>query len=378
MIFEKAHYISIRRDRCFNKRHQAVICDHCLDDCPAGAILLDGCEILLDRDACMGCGLCLSDCPTQVFYSGQWDETTIIETIEREKWGSVDFFCGRHTAPFGEKNDASGAVRIPACLAVVSRGAWFEIGRRAGIQLHMDQCCDCDLSETNKRLTYNIEVAAEWLEASGHPPDFKYSVHERRVKKKKSLKATDKGLRVLSRRDLILRLIGKGKANRNITKREQRELVGNAPQWGSESLLPDWHQRLAKNYCPAGEEDPSPTYWPVIQKSEVCINCGTCVAICPTKTLQIDTSSQKCEHTFTSGLCLDCRVCQSFCPVAAIDRSREKIVQPFESQVLLVAEPIRCKRCDRSVFNPSLGCAIGAPKKSLSITFSRKIAVTCF
>jgi Fe-S-cluster-containing hydrogenase component 2 len=92
MLFNQGYSIKIDENRCLNQRHSDVECSHCSRNCPSNAIINDGSGILLYADECVGCGLCLNDCPTQVFRSDKWDETSIISDVEDEGWKVTEFF----------------------------------------------------------------------------------------------------------------------------------------------------------------------------------------------------------------------------------------------------------------------------------------------
>ncbi|WP_242869956.1 hypothetical protein [Desulfitobacterium hafniense] len=73
--------------------------------------------------------------------------------MEDEAWQGTEFFCGNHPAPFKKKkHQTRGAVQIPACLSTISRGAWYEIGLKTEIELHIEVCEECPMKEAISRL----------------------------------------------------------------------------------------------------------------------------------------------------------------------------------------------------------------------------------
>lgn len=352
MLFAQGFSITIAGHRCLNQRHHGVECSHCVAHCPAKAITSYQNQVYLNQDHCNGCGLCLSDCPTQVFSSDQWDETVLINDIEEEQWKRTEFFCGKHSLPYKkDKNRDIGAVQLPVCLSAVSKGAWYELGLKTEIALHLDQCEGCPMANTMARLEFNIGTAAEWLEASAHTPQFSYIYQSSKGPSKRSLEAIETGLKVTSRRDLFLSLLGRGRQISEGRGEKAKEFPKELDEGHRSGCLPEWQIRMARVYSPKrvegppGREESPAAYWPTITMNERCVNCGMCSNFCPSGTLQTIVKDGVCSHYFTSGLCLDCRICQLFCPRGAISRAREKVEEPFARETIYSAKVIHCRRC---------------------------------
>lgn len=344
MIFKNGTFIEINEKRCLNVLHHGVECSHCISHCPGNAIHYDHNHVYLNKDRCSGCGLCLSDCPTEVFRSKQWDETTITQDIETEGWKITEFFCDRHTLPYkSDKHKERGAAQLPACLSSVSRGAWYAIGLKTEVEVHLDQCQDCPMVETVARLVHNVNTAAEWLQASGHPPQISVIHQSAQGKIKKSLLAIETGLKVTSRRDLFVSLFNRGQQLAGKTAGSAPEEVDRKTR---NMLLPEWQKRLEDVFQKNLTGSLNPAYWPTIKINDQCVNCGMCRNYCPSGTLQMEVKDGICEHSFTSGRCLDCRICELFCPKEAINRDREKVARPFESQAIHAVPVVDCKQCE--------------------------------
>ncbi|BAE82679.1 4Fe-4S binding protein [Desulfitobacterium hafniense] len=346
MIFAKGAFIEVDEKRCLNVLHHGVECNHCIGHCPADAIHYDNNHIYLNKDSCNGCGLCLSDCPTEVFHSKQWDETTIAQDIETEGWKITQFFCERHTLPYkSDKSKERGAAQLPTCLSSVSKGAWYEIGLKTEVEIHLDQCQDCPMAETVARLVYNVNTAAEWLKASGHTPRISVIHQSTQGKIKKSLLAIETGLKVTSRRDLFVSLFNRGQqlAGKSVNP---KDITAEMDKKTRNMLLPNWQKRLEDIFKKNRAANPNPTYWPTLKINDQCVNCGMCRNYCPSGTLQMEVKDGVCEHSFTSGNCLDCRICELFCPKEAISRDREKVERPFDPQVINTIPVTGCKQCE--------------------------------
>ena len=56
-------HLSVSRSQCTRARHRSSTCARCVEACPVAAINLSNCP-QIDLDACLGCGICASVCPT--------------------------------------------------------------------------------------------------------------------------------------------------------------------------------------------------------------------------------------------------------------------------------------------------------------------------
>ena len=209
MLFNAGMFILMDRERCLNDQHNGVGCRHCVSHCPGEALNLENNQIELEKEKCLGCGLCLSDCPTGVFYSKQWDEKSVLTEVKKQGAPVTQFFCEFNDEPYLNKEDKEkGAIQIPACLSSLSKGAWYEIGLLTNVELRLEKCQECKMKSCLDRLQYSVATATEWLTASGHTPAFKYIEDVKKIYKKKKLKAVSTGMKVTSRRDLFLTLFG--------------------------------------------------------------------------------------------------------------------------------------------------------------------------
>lgn len=345
MLFQQGAYMQLDINRCLNQMHNGVECSHCVSHCPGQALILANHQIYLVQDHCLGCGLCFGDCPTQVFGSSQWDETTIGQAVEAQEAEVTQIFCGYHSTPYLCKEDQEKrAIQIPTCLSAISKGMWYELGLLGGIELRLDECQDCPMKSCLERLKISLETAMEWLEASGHTPDFSLIYTADKAKKRKKLQAVSTGLKVTSRRDLFLILMGRkhedkpsGQTDMADGKEAQKRTGVNA--------LPDWQKRLGDSYSRHFQGGGSPAFWPFIQMSTECVNCGMCAKYCPTQALTIEVGEGECVHYFTSGHCLDCRICMLFCPTRSILRDRLPNAHPFQKQAIFKATVGKCKYC---------------------------------
>lgn len=350
MLFKNGSYLQIDASRCLNQLHNGVECQHCVNHCPGEALVLSKHEIYLIQDKCLGCGLCFSDCPTQVFTSKQWDETTIVAKVKEQGAEETQFFCGHHSTPYLAKEEKDkAAIQVPTCLSSVSKGAWYEVGLLTEVELRLDECEKCSMKSSLARLSIAVKTAMEWLNASGHPAEFSYIVTAEKAKRKKKLQAASCGLKITSRRDLFLSLLGQGNDS-NTPDSPKRNSILEMRKKHNLNVLPDWHKRFAESYQNHFQEGGSPAYWPSIKMKTDCVNCGMCARYCPTQALQITVEGKECTHSFVSGYCLDCRICMLACPTQSIIRERQVDQEPFEVKEIYKVPITECKRCAAHTF----------------------------
>lgn len=352
MLFSGGLFIKVDDRRCLNYLHNDVGCSHCVAHCPGQALLAEANRIYLDEDKCLGCGLCFSDCPTEVFSSEQWNETTIVEEIKRQSARVTQLFCGYNDSPFRSQGDRDkGAVQIPTCLSSISKGAWYEIGLLTSVELRLEKCHECPMQETLKRMKLAIETAMEWIAASGHTCEFSYIHNCEAVPKRKKLKAASTGLKVTSRRDLFLSLFKQGKeVTQHLWEKDFTFHSAHRKRAGSETCVPSWQKRFEDSFMSHFKEGGSPAYWPSIVKDANCSNCGLCSENCPTQALQVKIEGGQAKHIFVAGHCIDCRICMLFCPNESITRDRQPNLFPFKAQVIFEHTVIQCQRCREFTF----------------------------
>lgn len=346
MLFDQGAYVQIDTNRCLNQQHNAVECSHCVSHCPGQALILHNHQIYLIQERCLGCGLCFADCPTQVFNSKQWDETTILTEVEGQRAKVTQVFCGYHETPYLSKEEKDkGAVQIPTCLGSISKGMWYELSLATAIELRLDECNQCPMKGCLERMKIAMQTALEWSNASGHNPDFSYIYTAEKARKKKKLQAASSGLRVTSRRDLFLSIMGRKPEEERRPLERKPDCPEEMKMKERENVLPEWQKRFEASYFRHYFPNEVPAYWPAVQMSTDCVNCGMCSRYCPSKALQIKINDGEAAHFFTSGYCLDCRICMLSCPTRSISRDRCLDPEPFAVRTIYKAPVAKCRIC---------------------------------
>ena len=68
MNLEMAGNIRLETEKCLNRLYRGIECRTCVEQCPAKALSLEGGKLEMNTDTCVGCGQCLTHCPTGVFH----------------------------------------------------------------------------------------------------------------------------------------------------------------------------------------------------------------------------------------------------------------------------------------------------------------------
>jgi ferredoxin len=280
----------------------------------------------------------------------EWDERAVIEEIRSRAWMVTEFFCAGHPSPYKAAKDRErGAVRLPGCLGALTPGAWYAAGLCTAVELHTENCAECQVTNGLTRLRFKADTAAEWLVACGQTVRFSMLRESRQGKVRKRWKAVESGYMVTSRRDLFLSLLGKKEGPRL----ERGTESGAQP--ARRKRLSAWQRHLAADYRgPAGPES-APAFWPVLRLEAECINCGLCSDFCPSGALSAEVQGGECRRFFTGGFCLDCRLCELFCPKEAVRRERAPVAEPFRTVPVYTAKAVYCRRCTRLTFDEADG-----------------------
>lgn len=341
MILENARFIELHLDRCLNSRHFRAACDYCVKVCPSQAIKQNHRQIEIISERCTGCGLCLQECPAEVFVTKKWDERYTLNALPNSGIDKVTLFCDYHSNPKSDNNSFS--LQLPVCLGAMSKGIWFELGIKHEVVAMLDQCQNCPMSIAKDRIINSIEYGNEWLQACGYKANIvcMENVDNTVQEIKRSAISADK--QRMSRRGFFLSFY------KNATKSINNSTPGFlADKTGKRKRLPHvpkWINNLARAYPQEVPETSAPAYWPYIEINKACCACDACTEYCPTGALTSLVQEDSYNKYFTPGLCLNCHICMETCPKHAITRSQKPIALPFEEKNVFKNLIDYCPKC---------------------------------
>lgn len=383
MNLEMAGRVRLETDKCLNRLYRGIECRTCVEQCPAKALSLEGGKIQMDEETCVGCGQCLTHCPTGVFCMEQWDETTLVKEALNSEAETVVLFCGGHPAPYRKsKTQAYECLKVPVCLAGISKAAFFEIAAKKKLELMLDACEGCEHGSCQSLIKNQAQRTDEMLTACTGTSRLILVEARPEDEKGRKRKAVFAGEKACSRREFLFRLADVGlktvsteydsaasqveKDTAAAMSAASKGTVINGVRMGRRlAYRPEWTDRLKHLYHRtylSFQDHGEAAVWPSVRSRRDCTNCNLCASFCPTGALRIEVEERasadeplKAAHYFQPMLCADCRLCEAVCPVNAIVRDRVPTEHPFATYIICRGEVVPCKKCGALTYHTSTG-----------------------
>ncbi len=332
-------------ERCLHSQDRYSECELCFGICPQNAIT-SGKPPRFDQKACQSCFACLAVCPTGA-YQADGDVPSLLTCAARIETEEVEILCGLHPEPgLGENPDCPG-IQIQGCLAGLGAGAisdLFALGLQQ-VTLRTDACEQCPWGQLCPLIQEHAQKASDILSNWAAKPVVNCTTSLDAPIQRTLLNAKNPPL---SRRDLF-RLAGKqGKTalarSMETATTEKGHFLGRER---SRLLAAIDHLPSPGN---PGEIHLGALNFAILEVSEACTACGTCVRACPSEALRILMDEEETVFRLSQDArkCIACEVCQHVCAPAAIRIQHDpSFDQVFSSKsiVLREAELIHCQKC---------------------------------
>ena len=345
--------------RCATKNEQA--CALCLEACPTHCLTIEGAEITVDEDRCLGCGLCFATCPTEAFTSKKagiaiLDEVHLYKNIikratSHERAYVTCLHAAEQQGLLHATNPHLNLLIVP-CLAAITKEVWFAVLAdfpNIDILLPPALCQTCPVNANNQAAEKTYETAIATAESwTGTSVGLLGNKEEMDRAQKRELKrahflssVTDAPEAFLSgkapkgfeaRRDEIVeKYLQRLDA---FSKRAQQKMNLGVP---NALLPPDFNKTEAamKKRARAAQLTKNQLlllatlfYHPhlgpnvMLQKLErdaaLCTFCGACEKACITGTVQFTKENKWRLQKEACAWCEGCSACKNVCPAGAL------------------------------------------------------------
>lgn len=332
-------------ERCLHSQDRYSTCELCCGICPQNAIT-PGKPPSFTLKACKSCYACLAVCPTGA-YQADGDMPSLLTCAARIETEEVEILCGLHPEPGKGDNPGRPGIQVQGCLAgigVSTLSVLFALGLQQ-VTLRMDVCKECPWGTLGPLIQNHACTANDFLSNWAAKPVVNCTTSLDAPVEHTLLNAKNPPL---SRRDLF-RLAGK-QGKTAMARSMETGPTEKGHFLGSErSRLLAVIDRLPAPGNP-GQVILGGLDFAILEVSETCTACGTCVRACPSGALRIlmDEEETVFRLSLDTRKCIACEVCQHVCAPAAITiQLGPSFDQVFsgKSIVLREAELTHCQKC---------------------------------
>lgn len=353
----REYSITVRPNRCLNKRYRFIECHACADVCPHSAVCLADCAPEIDENLCTSCGACTTACSAGALERENYCEENLLHAAAGSESKRIVLFCRNHPSPVRRAaRDELFCLQTGSCLAEVSEAALFRIALKNPLELVLDACPNCPDAPNREQVLAHVRRANELLVSVGAENTVSVTQEMDETKHGSRHRARSAGQPEFTRRETLLRFLDGGKqmllgaipAHQTPSPAAQRE----------EPCRAVWKDRLVPAYRQAYESSDrhgESAVWPTVRMRPGCTNCGLCASFCAAGALRIEQRDEEAVHLFQPMLCVGCRICEHVCPTQTVVYREERMDRPFVTRILYSAETVRCKRCGSLCYPGSSG-----------------------
>ncbi|MBW6517286.1 MAG: 4Fe-4S dicluster domain-containing protein [ANME-2 cluster archaeon] len=325
--------VNIDIKKCIRYLNKHSSCSRCQENCPTGAIRLDGQDIRIDGFLCTGCGICLNVCPNPVFSLKDIEPGTVVKAAKDSEL--ITICCsGKGTS-----------LQVP-CLGFLNEAVLLQMASiNKEVVLNMSACQMCDYSTAREIILGHIDAANSVLQCF-------------LVKRQIKVKDDDTAIKP---------------EHESFTRKFITHFSDRKPCYGysRQSMFID----ALKTLGPASLKvmDAGNLPFGTIEVRSSCNGCGICVAVCPMDAITIE-KNDDFLLMFKPFLCTGCGLCSQLCPEGSLcpgtDIDLDVLFREKTTKVIQIKR-VKCKEC-ATLFVPSyeqLLCASCKKNKDIEDSF---------
>jgi ferredoxin len=351
----------VTADRCLNARFKPIDCHICVDVCPVEAIRVEGRQVRLDSDACVRCGACVWQCPTEVFAQPPAMKSRLGETVQAVGTAPIELRCPQVR---GDKTSVPDATIIqhPHCLSELSPAQLIELAADRHVWLNDQTCTACPLKDAHASILRAVNEANRWRAVFNQPrhihplttdADRNAKLHAARVFDSANPPSDRRAFFGLLKKALIE--TGATAVGEQAGPNDQPVPVNNRlPQH-----FPREQQNLLTVLSKLGQPQDVPLGLANLSiELEKCTACGLCAKFCPTGSLRFHADDNRFDLDFIPAACLDCNICVKACPTQAITLTHDTPPSRFiriTATLLVEGDLVPCAVCHTPTANHGAG-----------------------
>ena len=345
-LFEKleSQSLAVQPSRCVVVRNRNASCRRCAEACPTGAIRVEGNDLAVAPEHCVGCGTCATVCPTAALESKKPDDKELLRAavaaMQANDGAAVIMDAAMQAVAEGKYDPAKVVVvkslgRVDESLiAVLAAGGATSIVLVAGPVE--------DASAASDRTAQLVcDTAALLLETWGSDVSVKLTSKLPRSVRRSEPAEFDTG-----RRGFFSSMRDEARAAAAITAEHVvREKLGaeepEEPKFAKVAedgtlphFLPERRGRLLLALSNLGSPEDvmidTRLFGHVIIDGEKCTSCQMCATFCPTEAIRKFGDAATAAETgkpfgidHYTGRCVQCHCCEDICPTGALTLSTD-------------------------------------------------------
>lgn len=335
-------------------------CRNCVKGCPSASIHLhENGTIDFDPTYCLGCGTCLSSCPTGCFSSVNYSESRAVRKIV----SAHDVSIIRCFLPYDEISFLSGSSQVyqlSTCISSLSPAALFILCFDRRYTISLAECQNCTLFRSTAAVIYtNIRTARRLLSAWAKADNLRVDTLV------VGMDDISCGAQVTSDSSQARDAVTEGYTRHHeqyIARRvfdvyskkmssQPTRRISNSSRKESSRIF-SWREKV-ESYFADDLTYQNPISWPNHRvRQSVCRMCGICTELCPTGAIDLHRSKSGSSYTFVPGICVECGLCAEVCPNHAISKGTSLITRPFDPKPCIGKTISFCKRCFAPILEP--------------------------